>query len=186
MEVRRVALQVMDAILESLGLGEAYMRDKLEEGLQVMTVNNYEKCPAMAGSILGLAPHSDYGCLTILLQSREGLQIVDRSSNSWKAVPVDPPGVLHVQIGDYLEVLSNGRYRGVVHRVILDCEKRMSIASIHGLSMDEGVSAASELVDEQHPKGYRDSSFRDFLSYISKNDFTNGHSFIDSLRITDN
>jgi len=183
-EVRRVALQVMDAILESLGLGQAYMRDKLREGMQVMTVNNYEKCPEMAGSMLGLAAHSDYGCITILLQSCEGLQIVDRNTNTWKAVPLECPDALHVQIGDYLEVLSNGQYKGLVHRVILDCKKRMSIASMHGLSMDEVVTAAKEQVDEQHPKGYRDSCFIDFLSYISKNDFNNGCSFIDSLRIT--
>lgn len=183
MEARRVALQLMDAILESLGLGQAYMNDKLAEGMQVMTVNNYEKSPQMTDSMLGLAPHSDYGCITILLQSCEGLQILDKNSSTWKGVQVEFPNALHVHIGDYLEVLSNGRYKSVVHRVILDCEKRMSVASIHGLGMDEEVTVARELVDEQHPKGYKESSFRDFLTYISRNDFTTGSSFIDSLRI---
>jgi len=49
--------------------------------------------------------------------------------------------------------------------------------------MDEVATAAKELVDEHHPKGYKDSSFRDFLSYISRNDFAIGSSFIESLRI---
>ena len=107
-EVRRLALQLTDAILESLGLGQAYMRDKLDEGMQVMTVNKYEKRPEMAGSVLGLAAHSDYGCITILLQSCEGLQIADRNTNTWKTVPLECPDPLPVQIGDYLELSSNG------------------------------------------------------------------------------
>ncbi|KAJ6804547.1 protein DOWNY MILDEW RESISTANCE 6-like [Iris pallida] len=182
MEVRRVTLQLMDAILESLGLGEGYMADKFEEGMQVMTVNNYEKPSPEPDSTLGMAAHTDYGCLTILLQSSEGLQIVDNSIGAWRAVP-ELPGALHVHIGDYLEVLSNGQYRSVVHRVVLDAQRRMSIASIHSLSMDEMVTPAKELVDEQHPKGYRGSNFRDVLRYITNNDFTNGGSFINSLRI---
>ncbi|ONK73521.1 uncharacterized protein A4U43_C04F32500 [Asparagus officinalis] len=183
-EVKRVALQLMDAIFESLGLGKAYTREKLEEGMQVMTVNNYEKSSQLKDLMLGLAAHSDYGYITILLQSCDGLEIVDKNTNTWKAVPAESEA-LHVHIGDYLEVLSNGQYKSVVHRVILNCKKRMSIASIHGLSIDDMVIPASQLVDEQHPKGYKDSSFRDFLSFISMNDFTKGCNFIDSLR-TDN
>jgi isopenicillin N synthase-like dioxygenase len=38
-EVRRVALQLMKEILESLGLGKDYQHEKSEEGLQLMLVN---------------------------------------------------------------------------------------------------------------------------------------------------
>ncbi|KAI8026224.1 hypothetical protein LOK49_LG02G00841 [Camellia lanceoleosa] len=32
------------------------------------------------------------------------------------------------------------------------------------------VAPASELVDEEHPSGYREGNFREFLDYISGND----------------
>lgn len=99
-EAQRVALQLMDAILESLGMGQNYIKEKLEEGMQVMTVNNYEKCSEIPGSKLGLAPHSDYGCITIILQSCKGLQVIDRTSNTWQPVPAESPDILQVHNGD--------------------------------------------------------------------------------------
>ncbi|GLT62744.1 hypothetical protein SLA2020_353550 [Shorea laevis] len=41
----------------------------------------------------------------------------------------------------------------------------MSIASLHSVGVDEKMETAGELVDEEHPKGYRESSFRDFLNF---------------------
>jgi len=61
--------------------------------------------------------------------------------------------------------LSNGQLKSLVHRAILNPdESRISIASIHGLSMDEKVHCAKELVDEEHPEMYKESSFQDLTS----------------------
>ncbi|XP_039121374.1 flavanone 3-dioxygenase 3-like [Dioscorea cayenensis subsp. rotundata] len=183
LEVRRVALQLMDAILESLGVSTGDLNEQLDEGMQVMAVNFYPQCSTPDLS-LGLPAHSDYGCITILLQSCEGLQVIGGDGNAWQEVP-QVPEALHVHIGDYMEVLSNGRYKSVLHRAVLNPDKkRVSVASIHGFSMDKKVAAAKEMVDEQHPKGYKESSFRDFLDYIEATDITKGKSFIDSLRLT--
>ncbi|KAG1359271.1 putative 2-oxoglutarate-dependent dioxygenase0 [Cocos nucifera] len=96
----------------------------------------------------------------------QGYRIV-KVSRSWREVP-QVPQALHVHIGDYLEVLSNGLYKGVVHRVVLNSVKqRISIASIQSLSMDEKVEVSKELLDEQRSKKYKESRFRDFLNYLS-------------------
>lgn len=63
-------------------------------------------------------------------------------------------------------------------------KKRVSVAILHGFSMDKKVTAVKEMVDEQYPKRYKKSSFRDFLDYIEATDITKGKSFIDSLRLT--
>ncbi|KAJ8511340.1 hypothetical protein OPV22_001774 [Ensete ventricosum] len=182
--VRKIALLLMDSILESLGLGPAYLKEKLEEGMQVMVMNGYSE-RSRSAPVLGLAPHSDYGCITILLQSCKGLHIFDEESECWREVP-EVPDTLHVHIGDHLEVMSNGKYKRLVHRAVLNSRTRTSIASIHGLSMNEKVTTAEELVDEQHPKGYRDSSFLDFLDFITSKNKTGGSNFIDSLMLTGN
>lgn len=40
-EARRVALCLMDAILQNLGLFQAYLRTKLDQGMQLIAFNSY-------------------------------------------------------------------------------------------------------------------------------------------------
>ncbi|XWS60148.1 hypothetical protein CRYUN_Cryun07bG0009700 [Craigia yunnanensis] len=156
-------------------------RPKMEDGMQVMAVNCYPPCPE-PDMALGLPPHSDYTCLTIVLQSSAGLEILDTEDGNWKVVP-ELHGALQVHVGDHFEVLSNGLYKSVVHRAALNCERtRISIASLHSLGMDDKMETAKELVDEQHPKRYKESSFRDFLDFLATNDIADGKSFIDTLK----
>ncbi|OAY78378.1 2'-deoxymugineic-acid 2'-dioxygenase, partial [Ananas comosus] len=183
MEVRGVALHLLNAILESLGLSNTYIRDKLKEGMQLVAVNCYPCQQSQPDSAVGLAPHTDYGLISIVLQSSDGLQIAAGADGEpWKAIPANFE-TLHVHVGDHLEVLSNGRYRSLLHQAVPGPEKRTSIASIHGLAMDEKVTTPEALMDEQHPKKYRESSFRDFLDYISITHNVGGRNFIESLKI---
>jgi isopenicillin N synthase-like dioxygenase len=181
-ELQRVSMQLTDAILQGLGLRPFHLQGKLEKGMQFLALNNYPQF-SHQGDRVGLAPHSDYGLLTILLQSSPGLEVVmPHEANSWTAVPAIP-GALHVHVGDQLEVLSNGRIKSLVHRAVLNPhEARISIASIHGLSMNEKVDCAEELVDRLHPRLYRGSSFQDFLDFLPLN-INNYRRFIDSLKI---
>lgn len=182
-ELQKLAHKMTGLVTESLGLGPTYLSHKMDEGMQVMAVNNYPPCP-QPQLALGLPPHSDYGCLTLVLQDSPGLQIFNSEKHMWMEVPVIK-GALQVHVGDQLEVLSNGRYKSVVHRVVLSTgeKPRISIAGLHALGMDVKVRAAEEMVDHLHPNGYRDSSFADFLNYISKNDLGQGKGFLDTLKI---
>lgn len=107
---------------------------------------------------------------------------MDHETKVWKVV-LQPLGTLHVHIEDHLEVLSNGKFRTVVQRPMLNSENsRASVASIHGLAMNEKVTSAEELVDEQNPAMYKESSFRDFLDFLPTNNINN-KSYVESLRI---
>ncbi|KAJ7950767.1 2-oxoglutarate (2OG) and Fe(II)-dependent oxygenase superfamily protein [Quillaja saponaria] len=171
--------QLMEIIIESLGLNPTYLQEEIKEGSQVLVVNCYPACPEPELT-LGLPPHSDYGSITILLESHRGLQIQDHNNN-WIPVQVSEKALM-VQLGDQVEVMSNGQYKSVIHRVTVNPEeKRFSIASIHSLALEIKVGPASELVDEEHPKSYNQFSFRDFLDFITSNDTTGGR-FIDTLK----
>lgn len=180
-EVRRVALQLIEVILEGLGLGKHCQDEEFERGLQLLQVNCYPKEPE-GDSAIGLAPHSDHGFLTILLASCPGLEVLDRNSDTWRVVQ-QPPHALHVHVGDYMEVLSNGRIKTVVHRAVLNPgDARISMASIHSFALREKVSVAEELVNEQVPEKYKESSFSDFLDYLTCNADKKRMSFLESLR----
>ncbi|EES11613.1 protein DOWNY MILDEW RESISTANCE 6 [Sorghum bicolor] len=181
-EVRSVALQLIEAILEGLGLGKEYLNEQFQEGSQLLSVNCYPKAPQDPVTI-GLAPHSDYGFLTILLTSCQGLEVVDRSSNSWKTVQ-QLPHALHVHVGDHMEVLSNGQIKTAMHRAVLNPEEsRISIASIQGFELHEKVACAKELVDKQNPAKYKESSFSDFLDHLTANMDNKHRNFLESLRM---
>ncbi|KAL6981338.1 hypothetical protein U1Q18_022967 [Sarracenia purpurea var. burkii] len=172
--------QLMGVVFGSLGLSSDYLLEEIEEGSQVMAVNCYPACPEPELA-LGMPPHSDYGTLTILIQSHPGLQIMDHEKN-WHPVPVIE-GALIVQLGDQMEVMSNGQYKSVVHRVTVHSEKtRLSIASLHSLALEKKAVPAPELVDEKHPLSYKEGSFGDFLNYISGNDITKQGRYIDTLK----
>ncbi|KAK9095135.1 hypothetical protein Scep_026604 [Stephania cephalantha] len=104
--------------------------------------------------------------------------------NPWRAVQESAQGALQVNIGDHMEVLSNGVCKSVVHRAALNSETtRISIASLQSLGMDVKIRSADELVDEEHPRVYKETSFREFLKFLSTNDMSDGTSYIDTLRI---
>ena len=65
----------------------------------------------------GVAPHTDFGVLTVLCQDAVGGLQIQRRTGEWAAMP-PIPGTLVVNIGDLLERWSNCRYRSTVHRVI--------------------------------------------------------------------
>ena len=87
---------------KALGMEAKEIRELLGEGWQAVRMNYYPPCPKPE-LVIGLNPHSDAVCLTILLQinEMEGLQI--RKDGMW--IPVIPlPDAFIVNIGDILEV----------------------------------------------------------------------------------
>ncbi|KAG5627053.1 hypothetical protein H5410_012271 [Solanum commersonii] len=158
----------MEVIFESLELNPDYLHEDIAKGSQVIAVNCYPACPE-PDLPLGLPPHTDYSLLSIILQNHQGLQIMDQDEK-WHSVPVIEGGLIAL-VGDHMEVLSNGQYKGVVHRATVNLEKkRLSIASLHSLALGKKVRPAPALVDEQHILSYNEGGFSDFLDFISGED----------------
>ncbi|ETS88084.1 hypothetical protein PFICI_01912 [Pestalotiopsis fici W106-1] len=68
---------------------------------------------------LGAGAHTDFGCITVLLQQPEqtGLQVLYPPTDSWIPVPAVANRFV-VNIGDLLCGWTRGAYRSAVHRVI--------------------------------------------------------------------
>ncbi len=73
--------------------------------------------PLSPDDLYGSAPHTDFGCLTLLAQDKVGGLQVKTPAGNW----VDAPrieGSFVVNVGDMLHRLSNGRLLSTPHRVI--------------------------------------------------------------------
>lgn len=65
----------------------------------------------------GVAPHTDFGVLTLLLQDNSGgLQVKNKQGVWIEAPPI--PGTLVCNIGDLLAQWSNNRFASTLHRVV--------------------------------------------------------------------
>ncbi|XP_059643351.1 probable 2-oxoglutarate-dependent dioxygenase SLC1 [Cornus florida] len=170
-------LMVMEAILESLELTTTKNKtghdddkddnilEEFEDGSQLMVVNCYPPCPE-PDLTLGIPPHSDYGFLTLLLQDEvEGLQI--QFQEKWATVePI--PNAFVINVGDHLEIFSNGKYKSVLHRVVVNSMKsRISVASLHSLPFKSMIQPSSKLINGANPRRYKDTNFSAFLEYIA-------------------
>jgi isopenicillin N synthase-like dioxygenase len=68
-----------------------------------------------AGDAMGIGAHTDYECLTLLRSTAPGLEVLN-SVGQWNDAP-PVPGAFVINIGDMLEVWTNGEFVATSHRV---------------------------------------------------------------------
>lgn len=122
---------LLRAVAVGLGIDEQFFADKYHKPLQRTQMVYYPPHPAMAeADVFGVAPHTDYGAITLLYQDNSGgLQVRELASQTWiDATPI--AGSLVVNVGDLLERWSNDRFKSTEHRVINKSgHERYSIAT---------------------------------------------------------
>ncbi|KAJ4822025.1 hypothetical protein Tsubulata_001599 [Turnera subulata] len=181
--VREVAEELFKGISISLGLEENYIKDKMdtESGSQLLVTNLYPPCP-QPELAMGLPPHSDHGLLTILMQNEHsGLQV--KHSGKW--VPIDPlPNSFLVNTGDHMEILTNGKYKSVLHRAVVNGKAtRISVGTAHGPPLETIVSPAPELASGgNNPPAFRGIKYREYLE-LQQSKQLDGKTCLDHLRI---
>ncbi|KAJ4822439.1 hypothetical protein Tsubulata_019782, partial [Turnera subulata] len=162
------------ALSKILGQEETYLEDvfNLRRGYDVTAVNVYPPC-FDAKSSIGLPTHTDPGfCVSLVQDVNGGLRVLSHQGK-WINVSI-PPNAILIQLADQLEVLTNGKFKSHLHYVVVAKNKvqRISLATLHGPSLDTFVSPAPEFVDEHHPPAYRAMTYRGALE-------TNGNAPID-------
>ncbi|CAN6466917.1 unnamed protein product [Victoria cruziana] len=170
MLVREITGELLAGISESLGLGRPYLDREVrwDKGLQVIVINFYPRRP-QPELAPGIPPHSDHGLFTILAQNEvDGLQV--KHGGNW--VPVTPlPGSFLVNVGDHLEILTNGKYKSVEHRATVNGNKeRTSVAAAHGPCLDTVVTPAILLMNQGgDPLQYRKMTCREYVEVQQSN-----------------
>ncbi|KAL3643583.1 Oxoglutarate-dependent flavonoid 7-O-demethylase 1 [Castilleja foliolosa] len=182
-EVKTLGIEILNQMAKALKMKDEEMKIiSDEEGImQSMRMNYYPACP-QPELVTGLCPHSDANGLTILLQVNEveGLQI--KKDGIW--VPVSPiPGAFVINIGDILEILTNGIYRSIEHRATVNSQKeRLSIATFLSPKLDNEVGPAPSLVGPENPAKFKTIEVAELLKGFYTKELK-GKSYLDTLRI---
>ncbi|OMP12296.1 Oxoglutarate/iron-dependent dioxygenase [Corchorus olitorius] len=123
----KLAEDVVELLCEGIGLKSTKFKELSCSGLKIIVGNYYPHCP-QPDLTLGLAPHTDSGTITVLISNQiSGLQV--KHGQEW--VDVKPlPGAIIINIADLLQIISNGEYNSVQHRVRANScqEARISVA----------------------------------------------------------
>ncbi|GJM91444.1 hypothetical protein PR202_ga07810 [Eleusine coracana subsp. coracana] len=134
LEMANVSRQLLKYMANSLGVDQDTLLDTFKGQPQSVRINYYPPC-FQADKVLGLSPHTDGVGMTFLLHVNDvqGLQI--KKDGKWFSVE-SMPGALVVNIGDVLEILTNGKYKSIEHRAVVNPDKeRITIAAFHSLNL---------------------------------------------------
>jgi len=163
-----IAAVLLRAIANTLGAdGDALASAFTPRHSSFLRLNHYPRCPrpqappglevATAGH-LGINHHTDAGALTVLLTDDvPGLQVY--RGGHWHTVEPSS-GALVINIGDVVQVWSNGRYRAPLHRVLANAEReRYSLAYFYNPAPSASYAPLPELGEPRY-RPIRWSEFR--------------------------
>jgi len=136
--MNNVADTLMRRFAVALDLPEEFFLPFIRHPISALRANHYPPL-ASAPSVgqLRAGAHSDYGTLTILMQSSssDGLEIQNRNGD-WMPVTGEAPDLI-VNIGDLMARWTNNRWVSSVHRVVVPDDaysrqqRRLSLAYFH-------------------------------------------------------
>jgi len=165
----QLAEKLSQLMSENLGLDKDYIKESFSgaKGPSVGTkVAKYPECPRPE-LVRGLREHTDAGGIILLLQDEHVPGLEFSNDGGWIKIPPSKNNTIFVNTGDQVEVLSNGRYKSTLHRVMAGKDgSRLSIATFYNPAGDAIISPAPKL---SYPHNY---TFQDYLKLYATTKFS--------------
>ncbi|KAH6757988.1 hypothetical protein C2S52_023133 [Perilla frutescens var. hirtella] len=169
---RKLISKLLKEVCNALELDEHYVDEalKIDSSFQVFVGNYYPPCP-QPDQAIGIPPHTDPGLFTFLIHNGvAGLQI--EHEGKWFNVD-SPHNSILVNVADQLEIFTNGRFKSVKHRAVVNSEKeRISIVVANGPPGEAVVGPAAALVEKDGRAMYDSMKYEEYLeSQLTKSRF---------------
>jgi isopenicillin N synthase-like dioxygenase len=135
-----ISISILKQIEISLNYSSNFFANKFELPMALLRCNYYPKrSQKMSKKDYGIAPHTDYGCLTLLFtDGTPGLE-VELPNKKWTKVFADKKEII-VNFGDMLEIWSKKQIKATPHRVIGGNKERFSIPFFFNPQYDTVIS----------------------------------------------
>ncbi len=150
-----VGQRVLEGFALALDAPRTYFRDLYKRPLVRTRLLHYPPQPEGSGEDqFGAAPHTDWGCMTLLWQDQVGGLQVRNRAGQW----IDAPyieGTFVVNIGDMLERWSNDLFVSTPHRVVnASGRERYSIPMFYDPDFDTVVECLPNCSGPGNPPKY--------------------------------
>ncbi len=145
---------VLNGLSLAAGLEREFFADRCgSQQLSTMRLLHYPENAAPVSEVdVGISAHTDFECMTLILQTAPGLELL-ATDGGWYDVP-GHDGRLVVMLDDMMERWTNGLFRATGHRVRHTGEQRYSIVMFFAVNDEEIVAPLPEFVAEDNPPGY--------------------------------
>ncbi|VAH22769.1 unnamed protein product [Triticum turgidum subsp. durum] len=181
--VRGVGARVLELMAQGLGVAEEHRGvlrrivaapDDAGGADEMVRVNHYPPCPSPVASglrgVTGFGEHTDPQIISVLRSNGTGGLQIMLLDGRW--VPVAPDtDSLFVIVGDSLQVLTNGRFRSMKHRVVAPAEgqqSRLSVIYFGGPAPTQRIAPLPELMREGEQSLYRDFTWAEYKTAAYK------------------
>ncbi|KAM3379209.1 gibberellin 2-beta-dioxygenase [Capsicum galapagoense] len=169
--VRNLACVVLEKIADGLTIEPKNVLSKLlrdEKSDSCFRLNHYPPCTELEAlssggrNFIGFGEHTDPQIISIIRSNNTtGLQISLRDG-AWISVPPDQY-FFFIIVGDSLQVMTNGRFRSVKHRVLANnIKSRLSMIYFGGPPLSENIAPLSSLMDEGEESLYKEFTWHEY------------------------
>ena len=147
----------------SIGADPAELAPAFARPTTWLRLLHYPPTDPAESDLYGSAPHTDFGCLTILAQDDVGGLQVQTPAGAWIDAPrID--GAFVVNVGDMLHRWSNGRLLSTPHRVInTSGRERYSCPFFFDPNVATTIAPLPACVSPDRPARFEPLIFGDFL-----------------------
>ncbi|PQP93810.1 feruloyl CoA ortho-hydroxylase 1 [Prunus yedoensis var. nudiflora] len=160
--------RLLEMLMKRLNVKEI---DQEKEGLLMgsmrINLNYYPICPNPELTV-GVGRHSDVSTLTVLLQDQIGGLYVRGGTDKKSWIHVPPvKGSLVINIGDALQIMSNGRYKSIEHRVAANGSKnRISVPIFVNPRPSDLISPLPEVLASGEKAVYKQVLYSDYVKHF--------------------
>jgi isopenicillin N synthase-like dioxygenase len=160
-----VARRLLDAFTLGMDLPPGMLAPLFARPTTFLRLLHYPPHPADApDGQFGSAPHTDYGCMTILAQDDAGGLQVRAPDGRWIDAP-PMPGTFVLNLGDLMPRWSNDRFRSTPHRVLNNKSggDRYSLPYFFDPGMDAIIECLPGCSGPDNPPRHQPMRYGDYL-----------------------
>ncbi|KAI3755700.1 hypothetical protein L1987_55506 [Smallanthus sonchifolius] len=164
--VKKMTCEILELLADELKLQARNVFSKMlldEQSDSVFRVNYYPPCPEIQEQeMIGFGEHTDPQIISVLRSNNtSGLEILLKNG-SWMAVPPDSNSFF-VNVGDSLQVMTNGRFKSVKHRVVANSLKsRLSMIYFGGPPLNEKIAPLPSLMESDEASLYKEFTWFEY------------------------
>ncbi|XP_062012740.1 gibberellin 2-beta-dioxygenase-like [Rosa rugosa] len=167
--VKKMTCEVLEMVADALGIDQRNALSKLlrdEKSDSCFRLNYYPPCPelqALSGrNLIGFGEHTDPQIISVLRSNNTASLQISLKDGTWVSVPPDQTSFF-INVGDCLQVMTNGRFKSVKHRVLADTvSSRISMIYFGGPPLNEKITPLASVMAEGEESLYKEFTWSEY------------------------